>query len=90
LVTEGLLVLIVGLLAGSAVGVGLSRLMIPYLGVALADPLAGVTLARIQLDWPAITHAYALLIGVYGSAMVLLAVVLRRSRPRLVPHLGDE
>jgi hypothetical protein len=90
LVTEGLLVLIVGLLAGSAVGVGLSRLMIPYLGVALADPLAGVTLARIRLDWPAITRSYVLLIGVYGSALVLLVAVLGRQRARLAPRLGDE
>jgi hypothetical protein len=90
LVTEGLLVLIVGLLAGSAVGVGLSRLMIPYLGVALADPLAGVTLARIRLDWPAITRSYVLLVGMYGSALVLLMAVLGRSRARLAPRLGDE
>jgi hypothetical protein len=90
LVTEGLLVLIVGLLAGSAVGLGLSRLMIPYLGVALADPLAGVTLGRIRLDWPTVTHAYALLAGVYGAALVLLTAVLGRPRARLAPRLGDE
>jgi hypothetical protein len=90
LVTEGLLVLVVGLLAGSAVGVGLSRLMIPYLGVALADPLAGVTLGQIRLDWPAVTHAYALLAGVYGTALVLLTAVLRHPHVRLTTRLGDE
>jgi predicted lysophospholipase L1 biosynthesis ABC-type transport system permease subunit len=90
LVTEGLLVLTVGLLAGSVVGLGLSRLMIPYLGVALADPLVGVSLARIRLDWPAVTRAYALLVGVYGSALVLLTAILRRPRARLAPRLGDE
>jgi hypothetical protein len=64
--------------------------MIPYLGVALADPLAGVTLGRIRLDWPTVTRAYALLAGVYGAALALLTAVLRHPRARLAPHLGDE
>jgi len=90
LVTEGLLVLILGLLAGILVGVGLSCIMVPYLGQALADPLTGITVAHISLDWPAVLRSYALLAGVYGLALALLVIILRRPRVHRAPRLGDE
>jgi putative ABC transport system permease protein len=90
LVIEGLLVLTLGLLAGTVVGVGLSRIMIPYLSQALAESLAGVTVGHILVDWSTIVQSYVLLIGVYGSALVLLVLVLKRTRVHRALWVGDE
>ena len=90
LIIEGLLVLTLGLLAGTVVGVGLSRIMIPYLSQALAESLAGVTVGRITVDWSAIVQSVVLLIGVYGSALVLLVFVLKRTRVHWTLEVGDE
>jgi hypothetical protein len=90
LITEAILVLTLGLLAGAVVGVGLSRIMIPYLAQPLAESLAGVTVEQILLDWPALVRSYALLVGVYGSALALLVLVLGRPRVHRPPWMGDE
>jgi putative ABC transport system permease protein len=90
LVTEGTLVLLLGLLAGTIVGFGLSYMMIPYLSQALADSLSGVTIERILVDWPGVTRLYALLIAAYGSALVLLWVVIMRTQVRSALWTGDE
>jgi hypothetical protein len=80
LVIEGILVLFLGLLAGTIVGLGLSHIMIPYLSQALTESLAGVTIERVLVDWPAVARLYVLLITVYVSALVLLMLVLMRVR----------
>jgi putative ABC transport system permease protein len=90
LVIEGMLVLLLGLLGGTIVGFGLSYIMIPYLSQALAEPLAGVTIERILIDWPAVTRLYVLLIAVHGSALVLLLLVLMRTQMRSALWTGDE
>jgi len=89
LATEGMLVLILGLMAGTIVGFGLSYMMIPYLSQALAESLAGVTSERILIDWPAVIRSYLLLIVGYGSALVLLLLVLM-GKARPAPWTGDE
>ena len=80
LVLEGMLVLLLGLLAGTIIGLGLSQVMIPYLSQALADSLAGVAIERILIDWPAIGRLYSHLAAAYGSALLLLLLVLLRTR----------
>jgi ABC-type antimicrobial peptide transport system permease subunit len=90
LVIEGILVLLLGLLAGAVVGFGLSHIMIPYLSQPLAESLGGVAIERILVDWPAVARLYVLLIGVYGSALVLLSLVLMRTRVRWALWMGDE
>jgi putative ABC transport system permease protein len=89
-VTEGMLMLLLGLLAGTFVGWGLSHIMIPYLSQPLAESLAGVTIERIRVDWSAVAQLYVLLIGVYGSALVLLSWVLMRTQVHRAPWRGDE
>jgi ABC-type lipoprotein release transport system permease subunit len=89
-VTEGMLMLLLGLLAGTFVGWGLSQIMIPYLSQPLAESLAGVTIERIGVNWSAVARLYGLLIGVYGSALVLLSWVLMRTRVHRAPWRGDE
>lgn len=90
LVIEGSLVLLLGLLAGAGVGLGLSHIMIPYLAQPLAESLAGVTFERILFDWPAVAQLYVLLIGVYGSVLVLLSLVLMRAGVYQALQIGDE
>mgnify|MGYP001123977187 CR=1 FL=1 len=90
LVIEGIPVLLLGLLAGTIVGFGLSHMMIPYLSQALAESLAGVTIEQILVDWSAVARLYVLLIAVYGSALVLLLLVLMRTRVHWALWMGDE
>jgi hypothetical protein len=89
LLTEGILVLLLGLPTGTIVGLGLSRIMIPYLAQPLAESLGGMAIV-IGVDWPAIARLYAVLSGVYVSALVLLAFVLMRTREHWGPGVGDE
>ena len=90
LVIEGSLVLLLGLLAGAGIGFGLSQIMIPYLAQPLAESLGTVTIERIVVDWPAVARLYVLLIGVYGSALVLLSLVLMRAGVYQALQIGDE
>jgi hypothetical protein len=89
-VVEGVLVLSLGLLAGVVVGLGLSYTMIPFLSPALIEPLAGVPIERIVVDWPAIARLYVDLLTLYGSALALLWWVLARGRVHRTPWLEDE
>jgi ABC-type antimicrobial peptide transport system permease subunit len=90
LVTESTLVLLLGLLAGMIVGSGLSYIMIPYLSQAFTDSLAGIAIERILIDWPAIARLFVQLLAIYGSALVLLVVVLTRTRMRQALWTEDE
>ena len=47
--------------------------------VTLAEPLTGVSLEHILVDWPALARLGVLLLAVYGSALVLLVLVLIRA-----------
>jgi predicted lysophospholipase L1 biosynthesis ABC-type transport system permease subunit len=90
LVVEASLVLILGLLAGAVVGLGLSHTMIPYLSSALVEPLAGVAIEQIVVDWPAVVRLYVGLLALYGSALALLRWVLGRGHAHRAPWLEDE
>jgi hypothetical protein len=89
LVIEGILVLLLGLPMGAIVGLGLSRIMIPYLAQPLAESLGEMAIV-MGVDWPTIARLYALLAGVYASALVLLLLILLRTRERWAPVVGDE
>jgi hypothetical protein len=89
-VVEGLVVLFLGLLAGTGVGVGLSLVMIPYLSQALTEAFARVAVARIPFDWASIGQASAALAGAYASTLVLLALVLGRIPARGAPAVAEE
>jgi hypothetical protein len=90
LVIEGILVLLLGLLAGTIVGLGLSHIMIPYLSQTLADSLAGITIERIPIDWSTVAQLYLQMIVIYGSALALLVLVLMRTRTRWALWMEDE
>lgn len=90
LVAEGVLVTVLGLVAGTIIGYGLSRIMIPYLSQALAEALAGVTIKQIIVDWSSVAQMYVLLIAFYGLALALLLLVLMRVGVHQVLRMGDE
>jgi hypothetical protein len=90
LALEGILVLFLGLLAGTIFGFGLSHIMGPYLSQALAESLAAVTVERILVDWRAVARLYVALIALYGSALVLLGLVLMRARVHQALGMEDE
>jgi putative ABC transport system permease protein len=90
LVTEGILVIALGLVAGTIIGYGMVRVMIPYLSQALSASLAGATIKEILVDWPAIARMYLLLIACYGLALLLLLLVLLRAGVHQALRVGDE
>lgn len=90
LVVESLPVLLLGLAAGVAVGIGLSHIMIPYLSQALGQSLGGAAIERIVFDWPGIARLYGLLTAVYGSALALLVWILSHTGVHRFPGTGDE
>jgi putative ABC transport system permease protein len=89
-VIEGAVVLLVGLLTGAAVGFGLSYTMIPYLSQALIEPLGGVAIAQIVVDWSAVSRLYAVLTVANGSALAFLWFVLGRERAQRALWREDE
>jgi len=90
LVTEGLLVMELGLVSGTLIGFGLAHVMIPYLSQALAESLAGVSIKNIVVDWPSIAQLYLVLIACYGLALLLLLLVLMRAGVHRALRVGDE
>jgi hypothetical protein len=90
LVVEAIPVLMLGLLTGVVVGLGLSHVMIPFLSQPLAESLGGVAIERILIGWPAIARLSAVLIGVYGSVLALLVVILGHAGAHQTLHIGDE
>jgi putative ABC transport system permease protein len=90
LVTEGVLVMALGLVAGTVIGYGMVRIMIPYLSQALSASLAGANIKEILVDWPAIARMYLLLIACYGLALLLLLLVLLRAGVHQTLRIGDE
>jgi hypothetical protein len=90
LVVESIPALLLGLLAGVAVGLGLSHTMIPYLSQPLAESLGGVAIERIVVDWAAVAQVYVLLVGVYGSALLLLVLLFAHTGVHRALWRGDE
>jgi putative ABC transport system permease protein len=90
LVTEGLLVVSLGLLAGTAIGYGLSRIMVGYLSPVLSAATAGVPIVEIAIDWSGVARQYAVLVGAYLVAMLILLLVLLRAGVHRVLRMGEE
>ena len=84
-VTEGMLALFLGLLAGIGIGLGLSHIMIPFLSQPLAESLAGTSIELIVIDWPAIALLCAMLSSIYGLGLALTMIAVSQSRMSLMP-----
>jgi hypothetical protein len=90
LATEGFLVILLGLVAGTAIGYGLAHVMVPFLSRALSSSLAGVAIGQILIDWPTVARLYGLLVGFYVLAILLLLSTLMRVGIHRVLQMGDE
>jgi hypothetical protein len=90
LMLEGVIVLSLGLIIGAVVGLGLSRIMNPYLAQALSGGQLGITIEQASISWTVITQTYVLLIAIYGLALTILGVILVRTREHWAIWMEDE
>jgi putative ABC transport system permease protein len=87
---EGALVVGLGFLAGTTIGYGLVRVMLPFLSPVLKSALAGGALTRVLFDWPALARLYGVLLLCYALALgVMLTLVLRLGLHRTL-RIGEE
>jgi hypothetical protein len=87
---ESVLVIGLGLLAGTLIGYGLSQIMVTYLSHALSESLGGVLVPRALVDWPSVGQLYAALVVFYALAVVLLLVALMRVGVHRALRMGEE
>lgn len=87
LATESLIVMALGLLAGTGIGYGLVQLMRPYLSWALS---VDAPVYQILIDWWAVARLYLALVLFYGAMTLLLLATLARVGIQRVLRLGEE
>lgn len=87
---EGIVTLVVGLLAGGLVGWGLAHIMIPYLSQSLLGLQADDIAPRVVVGWEVISRWYALLLVAYGSALAAVWLVAWHSEGQRVEDIGVE
>ncbi len=90
LIVDGLLVVVLGFLAGSAIGYGLARIMRPYLSLALSSLAPNTPVYQIVMAWPEIGRLYAVLASLFLLATLVLLVVLVRAGIHRILRLGEE
>jgi cell division protein FtsX len=90
LAVEGLLVVGLGLLAGAAIGWGLTTTTLPYLSRALAASMGRVEIRRLVVDWPALLRLFAILAGGYLLALGCSLLALARAGNNDAPRLSEE
>ncbi len=82
------LLLGLGLIAGTALGVGASQLYIPYLQATAASDTRAVPFITV-VDWPRIYLIYGLFAFLFAAAMLVLAAFVRRLRIFQAIKLGE-
>jgi putative ABC transport system permease protein len=87
---EASLVLALGVGSGTAVGYGLAQVMRPFVSLTLASSLGERAMDRLVIGWATLGPAYAVLLGVYVLALLLLLGALERSSVHRTLRLGDE
>jgi putative ABC transport system permease protein len=90
LAIEGLIMLLLGLLAGTGIGYGLATVMRPFLSLTLAASLEGFAIDRVIIHWPTVARLYATLGGFYLLALLLLLIGLMRSNVHRTLRMGEE
>ncbi|MDQ7024194.1 MAG: ABC transporter permease [Anaerolineae bacterium] len=73
-----------GILSGTAIGVGTSRLFLPYF-----DFSGGLPPYQVRVDWTNITIVYLVFAGVLLVVTIMLSLVLSRQQLSNVVKLGD-
>ena len=87
---EGVIMMVLGLLAGSGLGFGLAAVMRPFLSRSLSGALGGDTIRAIVVNVPETAVIYLVLIAFYGLALTFLLMTLLRSGIHRVLRIGEE
>jgi putative ABC transport system permease protein len=87
---EGVLLVVLGVGAGIAVGLGMAQVMRPFLSLTLASSLGESAIDRVVMDWATLGPAYVTLVGLYVLSLILLLGVLQRSDIHRTLRLGGE
>lgn len=90
LISEGLLVLILGIISGILLGYSLTILMRPYISLAVSRTLPGMTVHQIDINWMSVAGIVGILAAIYFFAMAIIVVALWRSKVHQVIRAGDE
>ncbi|MCB8965528.1 MAG: FtsX-like permease family protein [Ardenticatenaceae bacterium] len=87
---EGLLMMVLGLLAGTGIGYGLALAIRPFLSSSLRTAIAGNAIYEIIVNWIQVAGLYGLLIVGYGLVLLVLVVILLQTGIHRALRLGDE
>jgi ABC-type antimicrobial peptide transport system permease subunit len=90
LIGEGILVLALGLFSGLILGISLTRLMHPYISLAVTRNLPGMTVHQINISWESVAFLTALMTFSYGLAAALIIFALWKSDVQQELRTGDE
>ena len=90
LVGEGVLVLGLGLFSGLILGFSLTRLMRPYISLAVTRNLPGMTVHQININWEIVVFITAIMTFSYGLATALIILALWKSDVQQELRMGDE
>ena len=82
------LLIIIGVVAGTGLGVWVSNLFIPYLQIG-TGPSAQIPPFVVEIAWPAIFRIYALFGALFLAALGGLAALLLRMRVFQAIKLGE-
>lgn len=87
---EGIIVLVLGFISGTAVGLGLLALMRFYLSQVLRQVLPGLEVRALALDAQSLLAVYGVLVLFFAAATVFLLVSLLRTGIQRTLRLGEE
>jgi putative ABC transport system permease protein len=86
---EGVLVTLLGLGSGTLIGLGLAAAMLPAMAHLVSASLAGASLGRVVMAWPALVALYGLLAGGYALAQLVLLGMLWRAGVHRALRIGE-
>ncbi len=87
---EGVIMMVLGLLAGSGLGFGLAAIMRPFLSRTLSEALGGDTIHQLVVNLGETSGLYGLLISFYAIALGFLLLTLLRSGIHRALRIGEE
>lgn len=87
---EGILILGLGFFSGLILGYSLTRLMRPYISLAVSRTLPGMTVHQININWGSVFLIIALLTLAYGLASILIIYSIWKSNVQQELRTGDE
>lgn len=87
---DGLLTVLIGLLIGTALGIGLVTLLRPFLLLALYNGIGGNYFHAIIINWLALLQLYGTVMAIYLASMGLILFFLWRISVQQTLRLSEE